>query len=136
QEYSWEGDLVWDFKFPDGKFVPHHDITRLPNGNVLVIAWDRKTNKEALDAGRRPDMVRNRELLPDCLIEVKPTGKTTGEIVWEWHVWDHLIQDHAKSKANYGNVAEHPERININYGEDVLGPIAATKDGQDKLKSI
>ena len=47
-----------------------------------------------------------------------------------------MIQDFDKTKANYGNVAEHPELVNINYGEDALAPIAATKDGLDKLKSV
>ncbi len=46
--------------------------------------------------------------MPDSLIEIKPTGKTTGEVVWEWHLWDHLIQDFDKTKPNFGNVGEHP----------------------------
>jgi hypothetical protein len=25
--------------------------------------------------------------------EVQPTGNNGGIIVWEWHLWDHLIQD-------------------------------------------
>jgi hypothetical protein len=49
------------------------------------------------------------------LVEIKPTGKTTGEVVWEWRLWDHLIQDHDKTKANYGDVAAHPELVDINF---------------------
>src|SRR5262249_33654892 len=78
QEFTWEGDLVWDFKFSTDKQLPHHDILRLPNGNVLMIVWDRKTAQEAVAAGRRPDLV-GRFFLLDCLLEIKPTGKTTGE---------------------------------------------------------
>ena len=33
-------------------------------------------------------------------------------------------------------MAEHPELVNLNFGEDALAPIAATKDGSDKLKSV
>ena len=36
--------------------------------------------------------------------------------MWEWHVWDHLIQDYDATKANYGVVANHQELIDINYG--------------------
>jgi Spy/CpxP family protein refolding chaperone len=136
QEFTWEGELVWDFKFYNAKQLPHHDLTPMPNGHVLMIVWDRKTPAEAIAAGRRPEMTGDSHFLPDSLIEIKPTGKTTGEVVWEWHLWDHLVQDFDKTKANYGNVAEHPELVNINYGEDALAPIAATKAGQDKLKSI
>jgi Spy/CpxP family protein refolding chaperone len=136
QEYTWDGELVWDFKLFNDKQLPHHDIRRLPNGNVLMVVWDKKMSKEAAAAGRRPEMLGEGHLLPDSLVEVKPTGKTTGEVVWEWHLWDHLVQDYDKTKANYGNVAEHPELVNINYGEDALAPITASKDGQDKLKSL
>src|SRR5438105_6400721 len=136
QEFTWEGELIWDFRFANRTQLPHHDITRLPNGNILMIVWDKKTAREALAAGRRPEMVGDSHLLPDSLIEIKPTGKTTGQVVWEWHLWDHLVQDFDQTKANYGKVAEHPELVNINYGEDALAPIMATKAGADKLKSI
>ena len=32
-------------------------------------------------------------------------------------LWDHLIQDVDASKANHGDVAAHPELIDINFGE-------------------
>jgi hypothetical protein len=122
QEFTWEGELVWDFRFYNARQLPHHDMTRLPNGNVLLIVSDRKTAEEAIAAGRRPEMTGDSHLIPDSLVEIKPTGKTTGKVVWEWHLWDHLVQDFDKTKANYGHVAEHPELVNINYGEDELAP--------------
>jgi Spy/CpxP family protein refolding chaperone len=135
QEYTWEGELVWDFKLGNEKLSLHHDICKLPNGNVLLIAWDRKTAKEAVAAGRRPEFVTD-HLQPDCLLEVKPTGKTTGEIVWEWHIWDHLIQDQDKTKGNYGDVAAHPELIDVNFGEGLVAAMVKNKDDLDKLKGI
>jgi hypothetical protein len=131
QEFTWGGKLVWDFRFYNARQLPHHDMTRLPNGNVLLIVSDRKTAEEAIAAGRRPEMTGGSHLLPDSLVEIKPTGRTTGKVVWEWRLWDHLVQDFDKTKANYGNVREHPERVNINYGEDELEPPAA-KAGQGK----
>ncbi len=134
QEFTWEGELVWDFRFYNARQLPHHDMTRLPNGNVLMIVWDRKTAEEAIAAGRRPQMTGDSHLLVDSLIEIKPTGKTSGEVVWEWHLWDHLVQDFDKTKTNYGNVAEHPELVNINYGEDDLFPKTSTTATKDKPK--
>jgi len=80
-----------------------------------------KTRAEAIAAGRNPDYVSNTGFIPDHIIEVQPTGPTSGDIVWEWHVWDHLIQDYDSSKANYGVVADHPELVDINYRTSSIG---------------
>jgi hypothetical protein len=117
QKYNWDGELIWDYRLANETQLQHHDICALPNGNVLMIAWEKKTRDEAIAAGRDPKTIGDGGLHPDCLIEVKPTGKDTGEIVWEWHLWDHLVQDHDSSRANYGNVADHPELVDLNYGE-------------------
>jgi Spy/CpxP family protein refolding chaperone len=130
QEFTWDGKLVWDFRLYNPRQLPHHDMTRLPNGNVLLIVSDRKTNEEALAAGRRPELVGDKHSIPDSLVEIKPTGPTTGKVVWERHLWDHLVQDFDKTKVNYGNVREHPELVNINFGEDELKPPPAAKAGQ------
>lgn len=135
QQLSWEGEPVWDFKFVNERQLPHHDITPLPNGNVLMIVWDKKTRDEAVAAGRHPESLRE-ALLADAILEVKPTGKTTGEIVWEWHLWDHLIQDHDKEKANFGRVTAHPELVDVNFGDEGFGRMMARKDDADKLRSI
>ncbi len=138
QEFNWEGELVWDYTFATEKCLPHHDVTRLPNGNVLLLVWEKKTSDEAITAGRRSDLLEGEGLHPDYLVEIKPTGKTTGEIVWEWHLWDHLVQDHDRSKQNFGNISAHPELIDINFGagEGPIAPMMATKDGIAKLQSL
>jgi hypothetical protein len=120
QEFDWDGGLVWDFKFHDDKRVAHHDICRLPNGNVLLIVWEIKTGAETIAAGRRPETVRG-PWLADSIVEVKPAGLTNGELVWEWHAWDHLIQDSDPSKANFGDVGKHPELIDVNFGDSEMG---------------
>ncbi len=129
QEFDWDGNLLWDFKFHDDTRVAHHDIRRLPNGNVLLIVWEIKTAEETLAAGRRPESVEG-AWLADSIVEIKPTGKTTGEIVWEWHAWDHLIQDADASKANYGDVGAHPELIDINFGQSEAFPGAGSRGGR------
>ena len=120
QEFDWDGKLVWDYQFHNDKQYFHHDAAKLPNGNVLMVVWDKKTADEAIAAGRKKELVSD-YVLPDSIVEVKPTGKTTGEVVWEWHLWDHLVQDHDATRANYGDVASHPERVDINFVEDPMG---------------
>jgi hypothetical protein len=134
QEFSWDGELLWDYKFAGKNQHPHHDIARLPNGNILMILAERKTAKEAVAAGLKNALATG--LLPDALVEIKPTGKTTGEIVWEWHVWNHLVQEFDKTKDNFGKVAEHPQRIDLNYGQGVIGKAFANKEEFDKLQAL
>jgi len=119
-EIDWNGTIVWDFKYSGNNYLSHHDIEYLPNGNILMIAWEAKNYSEVIAAGRNPNITPGFGLWPDHVVEVKPTGPTSGEIVWEWHVWDHLIQDYDPSKANYGVVEDHPELIDINYGRATM----------------
>jgi hypothetical protein len=92
----------------------------LPNGHILMVGWEYKTAEEAIVAGRNPDTLPVGELWPDHVIEVERTGTSQGTIIWEWHVWDHLIQDFNPTKQNYGIVEQHPELVDINYG-DIVG---------------
>jgi hypothetical protein len=115
QEFDWEGNLIWDFNYSSDDFLQHHDVEYLPNGNVLLVAWEYKTKAEAILAGRHPNLIKDNCLTPDCIVEIEPNGTTGGTVVWEWHIWDHLIQEFDPSRENYGVVANHPELLNINF---------------------
>ncbi len=54
QEIAWDGTVVWEFKYSTEEYRHHHDIAPLPNGNVLLIVWERKTFDEAIEAGISP----------------------------------------------------------------------------------
>jgi hypothetical protein len=109
---SWDNELLWSFEQNDEFARLHHDIAPMPNGNILMISWEVKTEEEVIQAGRNPTSLAQAKLWPDYILEVNPD---TDEIVWEWHAWDHLIQDFDPSKDNYGDVADHPELIDINW---------------------
>ena len=113
EEFDWDENLVWEFEYSTDQYLSHHDVKPLPNGNVLMLAVEKKTYEECLAAGFDPRMLRDNQLFPEYFIEVQPTRPKGGKIVWQWHVWDHLIQDNDRSKANYGDVAAHPELINV-----------------------
>ena len=115
QEVDWNGSMVWDYRYSTTSYLQHHDVEEMPNGNVLMIAWEYIPRAEAIAAGRNPAYIQGTTFAPDHVIEVQATGPTSGTIVWEWHLWDHLIQDFDPSKANYGNVADHPELMDLNY---------------------
>ncbi len=117
----WDGTIVWDYRYTVSGCTCHHDVKYLPNGNVLMIVWETKTKNEAIAAGRSPSTIQGNTFTPDKIIEVKQTGPTSGTVVWEWHVWDHLIQDYDASKNNYGAVGDHPELVDINFGDAFVG---------------
>jgi len=115
QEIQWDGTVIWDYRCNTNGNLSHHDLKALPNGDILLIVWEYLTRNEAIAAGRNPNNIQGNIFMPDKIIEVRPTGPTTGVVVWEWHAWDHLIQDYDSSKANYGVVEDHPELVDVNY---------------------
>ena len=115
QKYSWDGDLLWESYFSDSVTGQHHDIEPLDNGNILVLAWESIGYNAAIEMGCNPDLILETGVWLEQILEVKPTGINTYDLVWKWQLKDHLIQDFDATKSNFGVVADHPELLNINY---------------------
>ena len=113
---SWENTPLWSFTLNDSTGRLHHDFALMNNGNVLAIAWEKIDSLEAVEAGRNPENLDGGALWSERLIELEPDGSGGASIAWEWRAWDHLIQNFDSTKNNFGVVADHPERININFG--------------------
>ncbi|MCP4771367.1 MAG: hypothetical protein GY879_08150 [Planctomycetes bacterium] len=111
-EMNWEGQVLWDYQLATATEHLHHDVERLPNGNILMIAWEDKTEAAAIAAGRDPLTVNHAQFWSEQILELDPT---TGTIVWEWHLWNHIVQDFDPGAPNFGVVADHPQRVNLNY---------------------
>lgn len=114
QRYDWNGNLIWDFKVSSSTECQHHDICYLPNGNVLAIVWEMKSDEDAYRAGRDSSIVGS-AIWPDKIVEYKPNGKYGATVVWEWHAWDHLVQDRDPMRANYGTLYDNPGKLDINH---------------------
>jgi len=117
-ELDWDGQVVWTYDFASDEYRQHHDLEVLPNGDILFMAWELIPADELLAAGRDPDITPAEGILSDkiCLLHKTEDGE---EIVWEWRVFDHLVQDEDPSKENYGVVSEHPELIDLNFKGNV-----------------
>ncbi|MFK7956399.1 MAG: aryl-sulfate sulfotransferase [Lysobacterales bacterium] len=112
EEYRPDGTLVWRLALVDDDYIQHHDVVKLPNGNILALVWERISAAQAIALGRNPEHVAdNGDFWFDGVIEVNPH---TVEIVWEWSFKNHLIQDFDPAKANYGVVADNPGKLDIN----------------------
>ncbi len=107
EELDWNSNVVWKYAMMDQNMVQHHTFDRLPNGNTIILAWERKTNAEMKAKGRTKNFVPEegvsafgkitKDFWVDFIREVNPKGET----VWEWHVLDH--------------VGTGPDQIDINY---------------------
>jgi Arylsulfotransferase (ASST) len=64
-QYDWEGQLTWEFDAGDR--LPHHDVRKLRNGNVLVPVYSRKSRA-------------------DDLLEIDRSG----QVVWEWRASERM----------------------------------------------
>ncbi|HLP51308.1 MAG TPA: aryl-sulfate sulfotransferase [Chitinophagales bacterium] len=114
ERFDWNGTLLWNYSVSDSSNCQHHDIMPLPNGNILCIVWDRKSKQEAVLNGKDSSYNQS-HLLSEKIIELQPIGTDSAIVVWEWKLWDHLIQSYDNTKLNYGVVSDHPELVNINY---------------------
>lgn len=113
--YDWDGELLWSYLYDTPMHRQHHDIFPLPNGNVLILAAEVMSRAEAIEAGRNPGFLTENRLYNEQIIEVAPVGSNNGNIVWEWNFKDHFIQDFDTTKDNFGNVANNPQLLDINF---------------------
>ncbi len=115
QIITWDGEVVWDFNYSSPEYCPHH--------NFEIMYYTDEQDEVPHVMAACYEKVSGTSRLPDMLVEIKPTGKTTGEVVWEWHAWDHRTND----PDNHPELIEAPgERQgdwnhvnNVSYNRDL-----------------
>ena len=132
--YDWDGALLWSYEIADDIYQHHHDVHPMPNGNILVLAWERHLSTQGegsvyyggegrgwSEMGRTSVQNPLNQLWSEAIFEIEPVGTNGANIVWEWHLWDHLVQDADPALPDHGDVSEHPELMDINYGGAGVG---------------
>ena len=117
--YDWDGNLLWEYILSDNDYQHHHDIEPLPNGNFLVIAWERAYSSEWSSLGRTSVNNSLNQMWFTAIFEIEPNFETSQlyDVVWEWHIKDHLVQDSGTQYAAFfGVISDHPELMDINCG--------------------
>ncbi len=85
-ELDWDSNVVWEYRDP----MVHHDFERLPNGNTLVLLFERVSEeltskiKGGMDSPENPE-----RMFCDLVKEITPNGS----VVYEWHAAEHLSLD-------------------------------------------
>jgi len=113
--FDWDGNLIWGYNYSTDKVSQHHDVFPMPNGNVLILAATILNRAEAIQMGRKLLTPPSFQLYNEQILELKPKSSDDADIVWEWNVIDHLIQDYDSTKDNYGVVGDNPQLLDINY---------------------
>ena len=109
---DWDGTVLSSFTLNNDQFRLHHDVAPMPSGNILMIAWERISETDAIASGRDPEIITQGAVFSEKILEWDPTSNS---IVWEWRAWDHLVQDKFPNLPNFGIVNQSKERINVNY---------------------
>mgnify|MGYP002078505037 CR=1 FL=1 len=115
---NWEGGVLWSHDFATSQYHQHHVVLSMPNGNILVLLYVLKSPDEALQAGFRPELIPAAGIWSEQIIEIRLKGTNDFDLIWEWNMWDHLIQDFDSTKDNYGVIRDHPELMDVNYRDD------------------
>ena len=123
ERVTWDGAPVWSFTLNTATERLHHDFVPIPGGNVLALVWEAVDSAAAVAAGRLPELVGAGGVWPEKIIEIAPDGTGGAQVVWEWRAWDHLVQTTSPDLPNYGQPADHPHRIDVNFGTPE--PVAA-----------
>jgi len=120
-ELDWDGSVVWQWgdTAPGGGAQQHHDWSRLPNGNTLVLsALSRSIPGFALP-----------QQLDDVIYEVTPNG----DIGWKWAARDHLDEFGFTPEAlELVRKSDHPDYLHVNNMRPV-GPNHWFRDGDARF---
>lgn len=108
KKLSANGSVIWEYVVNTENEIAHHDATEMPNGNILIMIWERISEEQFSDIGLNP----GHDIFTEKLIEVNPE---TDEVVWQWRSWEHIVQAIDPGKPSYGMPSEHPNKINIGY---------------------
>lgn len=119
RELDWNGNTIWEYAEKRTNYFPHHDWARIFNKKLnayttLYIANKNVTKEQALAAGANPSGGTYTDGQMDAIVEIDMSGN----VVWEWWFFDHVIQDYDSTKLNYvgkgKTISGYPGRININ----------------------
>lgn len=85
QIINWEDEVTWDYQYCSEDYMPHHDMEPVYRTN---------------DPAEKPTF-----LIPcyssiwgDKIVELRPTGATTAEVIWEWVAINHTCESNCTDK--------------------------------------
>ena len=93
--YDWYGNILWSYEFSNNLYQHHHDICPLPNGNILVLVWERHIATQSTDSdfyggeargwaemGRQEVQNPLNQMWSESVFEIEMIGHDGINIVW------------------------------------------------------
>ncbi len=122
QLVDWDGEVIWEYGDERPEVTPHHDFRmiwnpKLEERTLMYAATMAISHEDAIAAGVDPAGREDISSVPDGIVEVDMDGN----VIWEWNISDHTIQDVAPQLGNYGVVADNPGKMDPNFGGGVGG---------------
>ena len=112
---DWNNNTLWSYEINSATELSHHDAVMLSNGNILVLSWELIQRDELIRLGRDPGEIAPQGFVwGERIIELRPVGSNEAEIVWEWRIKDHFVQDIDTSLSNFGLISENASLFDIN----------------------
>jgi hypothetical protein len=127
REYDWHGNVLWEYEYNSNTGIHHHDIELLPNGNILLVTYERVSLAEC-EAELLPRVGVNCDndngwFRTEKIIEIAPDYEAGGaNIVWSWRMFDHLL----KNTNVHGDRDEYPNLLDPSLPSQQGGPVGRT----------
>ncbi len=90
---------------------------KLGANTILSVVSKDVTHEQAIARGADPKKRKDYTSNPDGVVEFD----LKGNVIWEWNIFDHLVQDVDPAKANYGVIKDTPGRLDVNFGAGRTG---------------
>jgi len=122
QELDWNGNVLYEIADTRPGYMHHHDFIKIWNRKlqaftILSVASRKITHAQAIALGADPKKRSDYASFPDGIVEFD----LKGNVIWEWNITDHLVQDVDPAKPNFGVVRDHPEKLDVNFGRGRTG---------------
>jgi len=116
---DWDNNILWKWVPPAQYEYLHSDLTIMPgNNSFLLIQEERISALEWSTNGGNPSSIGNTAAFEN-IIEVEPLGNNDVNVIWEWKLFDHIVQDYDSNQDNFGVLADNPQLLDINFPNSI-----------------
>ena len=112
-ERDWDNDIVLRTSHSQSNLMLEYEIIPMPNGNYLCLG--RRIESLSFFANLGYNLTLSDYVYDDTVVEIEPG---TGNIVWEWRISDHIIQERNSNLVNFGDIEDNIELFNLDAISD------------------